>query len=74
MFAPEQAAIKRLAGYAGPQIGVDLGKVSPVAKARCQMPMPELEKLLDSRYYEARHGCRGYHVFPSSRQDCAEQP
>lgn len=35
-------------------IGVGIGKVFPIAKAHRLMPLSEIEKLLESRYYEIR--------------------
>jgi hypothetical protein len=37
-------------------LGVSIGKIFPVAKKFVDMPLGEVEKLLDSPYYEVRMG------------------
>ena len=37
-------------------LGVSIGKIFPIAKKFTDMPLPDVEKLLDSPYYEVRIG------------------
>lgn len=37
-------------------LGVSIGKIFPIAKKFIDMPLADVEKLLDSRYYEVRMG------------------
>ena len=37
-------------------LGVSIGKIFPIAKNFADMPLADVEKLLDSRYYEVRMG------------------
>lgn len=55
-------------------LGVRIGKVFPVAKRFSGMPLAEIEKLLDSAYYEVRMGAVSIMDFQArSRRTTAEQ-
>jgi 3-methyladenine DNA glycosylase AlkD len=57
-------------------LGVSIGKIFPIAKRFAEMPLADIEKLLESRYYEVRMGAvsmmdfqaRNKRITPQQRQ------
>ena len=57
-------------------LGVSIGKIFPIAKQFAEMPLADIEKLLESRYYEVRMGAvsmmdfqaRNKRITPEQRQ------
>jgi 3-methyladenine DNA glycosylase AlkD/outer membrane protein assembly factor BamB len=49
-------------------LGVSIGKVFPVAKRFADMPLADVERLLDSRYYEVRMGAVSIMDFQARRK------
>lgn len=50
-------------------LGVSIGKIFPIAKRFTDMPLAEIEKLLDNPYYEIRMGAVSIMDFQARRKD-----
>lgn len=54
-------------------LGVSIGRIFPVAKAHREMPLTEVEKLLDDPHYEVRMGAVAIMDFQAQRKSAAPQ-
>src|SRR5215203_2009144 len=50
-------------------LGVSIGKIFPIAKRFADMPLADVEKLLDDPYYEIRMGAVSIMDFQARRKD-----
>jgi 3-methyladenine DNA glycosylase AlkD len=69
----ERAKIRRYFRGAGDVIGVRMKHVFDTAKAFTAMPLDEVERLLDSEYYEARVGAVSIMDFQARRRQITDE-